>query len=474
MHEETSPTDPYRLPLERAYRHALRWVRGLDERPVGAPADIPTLRRALDVGLAQNGLPPERVIDELAAAAEHGLHGSAGGRFFAWVVGGSVPASLAADWLVSAWDQNAALQACAPAAAVVEEIAGKWMLDLLDLPADASFAWTNGCQLAHTTALAAARNSVLARAGWDVESDGLSGSPGIRVLANAHHHGSTARSLRLLGFGARATVRVDTDQLGRIRPEALETALAEHAGPKIVLLNAGDLNVGSFDDFASLIPMAHAAGAWVHVDGAFGLFARASPAYRHLTEGIELANSWATDGHKWLNVPYDCGFAAVRDVEAHRASMALGASYLTSATDGRDEMDWNLEWSRRARGFPVYAALRELGRDGVTSMVDRCCQHCRDIVAGIGALEGAEALHEPVLNQGLVRFTPPQPRATTQDWDEHNDATITKINATGEAYLSGTTWQRRRAMRVSVVNWMTSEQDVQRTVDAVRSVLSSR
>ncbi len=459
--------------LQRAVHHATAWLDGLDTRSVASVTDLPTLRARLGIPLPEQGTDPVRVIDDLVAMTEGGLLGSAGGRFFAWVIGGSLNSALAADWLTGAWDQNAALYACAPAAAVAEEVAGAWIRELLDLPRDASFAITSGCQLAHFTCLAAARHAVLQRAGWDVGRDGLSGAPQIRVLVNEECHGSITRAVRFLGFGSRHVHALPTDAEGRIGPATLQRALVDHPGPTIVVLDAADLNIAAMDPFAELIPLAHAAGAWVHIDGAFGLIARVSRTRRAMLAGVELADSWATDGHKWLNVPFDCGIALVRDREAHRAAMTVRASYITAESQARDEIDWNPEWSRRSRGFALYAALRELGRAGLEALVDRCCAHCHAIVSGIGALDGAEMVWEPGLNQGLVRFLDQRPGASGADHDRRTDAVIAAINASGEAFFSGTTWRERRAMRVSVVNWRTSEGDVARAIAAARGAIAA-
>jgi glutamate/tyrosine decarboxylase-like PLP-dependent enzyme len=392
----------FRSSLQLALSASLRHLESLDAAPVDATASLHDLRARLGKPLAQAGVAPAEVVEELVRDVEGGLIGSAGGRFFGWVVGGAVPSSLAADWLAAAWDQNAGLYAAGPAAAVAEEVAGGWLRDILGLPASASFAFVTGCQMAHTTCLAAARHAVLARRGWDVEQQGLCGAPPIRVVTSAERHGTIDRALRLLGLGRACVVDLPADEMGRLTPGALERALDD--GPTIVLLQAGDLNIGAYDPFAELIPIAHGRGAWVHVDGAFGLWANASPRFRHLLRGVEAADSWATDGHKWLNVPYDSGFAFVADPVAHRAAMAYRASYLTYDEAARDQLDWTPEWSRRARGFATYCALRELGRDGVAALIDRCCDHARAIVRGIGALPGAEVVWDPQINQGLVAF----------------------------------------------------------------------
>lgn len=456
--------------LDYAHRAASAWIDGLDVRPVTAPATLQDLAATFRGPLPETGSRPEEVITWLAQHANDGMLGSASGRFFAWVIGGSVESALAADWMVAAWDQNAALYACSPAAAVIEEAAGEWIKELLDLPRDASFAFTTGCQMAHMTGLAAARHAVLQRVQWNVESDGMFGAPPITIMTSDQKHGSVERAVRHLGFGRRAIVPLQTDASGRIAPATLDDALSHQSGPVILVLNAADLNIGACDRFAELIPIAHAAGAWVHIDGAFGLFARASRKHCHYLDGVELADSWATDGHKWLNVPFDCGIALVRDRGSHHAAMTLSASYIAPQSSARDEIDWNPEWSRRARGIPVYAALKELGRQGVEAMIDRCCAHCEALVSGIGALAGAQVLHPATLNQGLVSFR--RDEYTPEQNDAFTDRTIQKINATGEVFFSGTTWQGRRAMRVSVVNWRTSAGDVDRAIAAVRAVLA--
>jgi len=462
-------------PFERARFHARQWLDNLDTCPAGAQASAAELRAAFEAPLPETGRDAGAIIDDLAAKAAPGLNANASGRFFAWVMAGALPSATAADWLVSAWDQNVGLFSVAPAAAMIEEITGEWLKELFGLPREASFAFTTGCQVAHVTALAAARHRVLASAGWNVEEDGLFGAPAIRVLTSRNRHGSIDSAIRYLGIGQSYIVDVDTGPLGEMLLDDLERKLSHYDGPIILCLNAADLNVGTFDEFAKLIPVAKAAGAWVHVDGAFGLFARVSEKLRPLTEGIELADSWATDGHKWLNVPYDCGIAFVRDAEAHRAAMALGAAYLSPSREARDPNDWNLELSRRARAIPVYAALQELGRQGVAEMIDRCCRHCRALVSGIGALSTsgarARALNDPVLNQGLVRFE--RAGAGAEENDAFTDEIITRVNATGEAFFSPTTWNGHRAMRISVVSWRTNEKDVARTIAAVKEALES-
>ncbi|HEX7334121.1 MAG TPA: pyridoxal-dependent decarboxylase [Pyrinomonadaceae bacterium] len=465
--------DPSLRALSLAQQHAFSFLNGLDRTSVGATVDVQTLRQRLNKPLANSGMPPEQVITELVQDVGGGLLGSTGGRFFGWVIGGSLPAALAADWLTTTWDQNAALYATSPAAAVVEEVAGLWLKDILRLPSHASFAFVTGCQMAHVTCLAAARHALLAQHGWDVEERGLYGAPPIRILSSAQRHGSFERAVRLLGLGREHVVCLTSDDQDRLEPVALQEALeTDPSAPTIVLLQAGDINIGAFDDFEALIPLAKRYGAWVHVDGAFGLWVAASSRYQHLVKGVEAADSWATDGHKWLNVPFDCGYAFIADADAHRSSMSHHAAYITHHEDARDEMDWNPEWSRRARGFPTYAALRQLGREGIAEIIERCCRHAHDLVMGIGSLNGAEVLWEPSINQGLVRFLDRSHGATEQDHDRRTEEVIAAIVASGEAFFGGTTWRGKRAMRVSVCNWRTSREDVERSINSVARVLA--
>jgi aromatic-L-amino-acid decarboxylase len=460
--------------LERALAHALGRLASEENRPVGATADLEELRERFERPLPQSGTDPAQVIDDLVRDVEGGIIGSTGGRFFGWVIGGTLPAALAADWLVSAWDQNAAIHACGPAEAVIEEVAGCWLKELFGLPQTASFAFVTGTQMAHLTCLGAARHRLLDRAGWDVEEQGFAGAPAIRIITSSERHGSVERAIRILGFGKRAVTSLPCNDLGQLEPSALERAL-ESGGrqPAIVLLQGGDLNIGAFDPFADLIPIARRHGAWVHVDGAFGLWAAASPKHRHLLHGVELADSWTNDGHKWLNTPFDCGYAFVADAAAHRGAFSHRASYTTFVDGARDQIDWNPEWSRRGRGVPTYAALRQLGRAGIADLVERTCAHAHALTTRIGRLPGAQMLWEPTINQGLVRFLDPRPGATDEDHDRRTDETIARIVASGEAFFGGTTWRRKRCMRVSVCNWQTSEADVDRAVSAVRRVLGN-
>jgi glutamate/tyrosine decarboxylase-like PLP-dependent enzyme len=460
--------------LEIAMHHAQAYLAGLDVRGV-APSSAPdALRRQMSKPLSDHGASAEDVIDDLVRDASPGLIGSAGGRFFGWVIGSTLPVAMAADWLTSAWDQNATLSACAPAAGIAEEIAGAWLKDLLGLPSESSFAFVTGCQMAHVTCLAAARGALLRKRGWDVGEQGLAGSPKIRILANEHRHGSIDRAAGLLGLGRSNVEPLKTDAVGKVEFDALHHALCFGGPhPTILALQAGDIATGAFDHFEELIPLAKAAGAWVHIDGAFGLWAGASGRYRHLIRGVELADSWATDGHKLLNVPFDCGYAFVAHPEHHKAALSLRASYLTHADDARDQIDWTPDWSRRARGFATYAALRTLGRVGVADLFDHYCKRANALARGIADLPGAEFVSEPVINQALVRFGDPRGSAAEADHDRRTDDVIAAINATGEAFFTGSTWRGRRVMRISVCSWRTSATDVDRAIAAVRGVLLS-
>jgi glutamate/tyrosine decarboxylase-like PLP-dependent enzyme len=382
------------------------------------------------------------------------------GRYFGFVIGGALPAALAADWLTSTWDQNAGLVAAGPSAAVVEEVALAWLQELLGLPAGVSAGFVTGCQMAHVTALAAARHHVLDAAGWDLARDGLQGAPRIRVLAGDERHVTIDRALRYLGIGTAQIEPLPVDGQGRMRPETVRAALETGTDPAIVCAQAGNVNTGAFDPLEEIADAVEGTGAWLHVDGAFGLWAAASPRFRHLVAGSERADSWATDCHKWLNVPYDSGIAFCAHPDSHRAAMSVRASYLerADADAGRDQMDWTPEFSRRARGFPIYAAIRSLGREGIAEMVERCCDHAARFGELLGAEPEVEILNDVVLNQVLVRFGGDD--AVTQ-------ATVRGVQEDGTCWLSGTQWQGRAAMRISVSNWQTSVEDVERSAAAI-------
>ena len=434
---------------------AADYLESVPDRPVFPHVEVGELRARLALPLPDGPTDPAQVVRALAEVGSEGAVGMSGGRYFGFVIGGSVPAALAADWLTSAWDQNAGLYVGGPAASVAEEVAGAWLAELLNLPADASFAFVTGTQMAHVTALAAARHHVLAEVGWNVERDGLAGAPKIRVLAGTKRHTTLTRAVRFLGLGTDSMVEIASDRQGRMRADALREALPGD-GPTIVCAKAGEVNTGSFDPLEEIADAVAGTGAWLHVDGAFGLWAAASPRFAHLVAGAERADSWAVDGHKWLNVPYDSGIAFCAHPASHRAAISVTAEYLVQADEGgpRDQMDWTPEFSRRARGFALYAAIRSLGRSGIADLVERCCRHARRLGEGVAAIPGVEVLNEIVLNQVLFRF----------ESDEKTAAVLSAVQEGGVAWMSGTIWEGRGAIRVSVSNWQTCDEDVERTI----------
>lgn len=448
--------------LRRTAEIAGDFLESLDERPVFPQASLDEVAASLGGPLPELSSDPLEVIELMAREIERGVVATAGPRYFGYVIGGAVPASVAADWLTTIWDQCAGLGALGPSASVVEVIVGDWLKDLLRLPADASFALTTGCQMSHVTALAAARHHVLDAKGWDVRERGIAGSPAITVVAGGLRHVTIDRALRLLGIGAAQLVIVDADEAGRMRPDALQAAIASVEGPTIVCAQAGEVNTGSFDPMPEIVAIVRETDAWLHVDGAFGLWAAASPERRDLVEGVAGADSWASDAHKWLNVPYDCGLVFCARPSAHRASMTMQASYFEGQGKWvRDAADWTPESSRRARAFTVYAALRSLGREGVADLVDRCCDLAQHFADGIARLPGCELLNEVVLNQVLFRF----------EDDETTNAILATVQESGEAWMGGTMWDGRAAIRISVSGWRTSEADIDRTVAAFEAAL---
>jgi glutamate/tyrosine decarboxylase-like PLP-dependent enzyme len=443
--------------LRRTAEIAADYVESLGERPVFPRITPEQLREALGGPLPEEPLDPERVIEELAASAEPGVVALGSGRYFGFVIGGALPAALAADWLTSAWDQNAGLYAGGPSASVIEQIVQEWLVELFGLPAEASIGFVTGTQMAHVTGLAAARFHVLDAAGWDVGADGLTGAPRVTVLAGEKRHVTVDRALRLLGLGAPTVVAAD-DQ-GRLQIDALREALGDE--PTIVCAQAGEVNTGAFDPLPEIADACEQSGAWLHVDGAFGLWAAAVPSRKHLVEGMERADSWTTDAHKWLNVPYDSGIVFCAHPESHRAAMTITASYLIQdegAQRVRDQVDWVPEFSRRARGFPVYAALRSLGRSGIAELVERCCEGATRFAEAIVELPGVELLNEVVLNQVLFRF----------ESDDRTDDVLRRVQESGAVWMSGTTWAGRKAIRVSVSNWQTGDEEIELAVEAFR------
>ena len=443
--------------LRRTAELAADYLDTLDERPVFPEVTPEELREALGGPLPEEPLSAEQVVEELAAAAEPGVLATGSGRYFGFVIGGALPAALAADWLTSAWDQNAGLYVGGPSASVVEQVTRDWLVDLLGLPADSSVGYVTGTQMAHVTGLAAACRHVLHEAGWDVGTQGLIGAPPLRVLVGEKRHATVDRALRLLGLGAPEVVAADAR--ARLRPDALRDALGD--GPTIVCAQAGEVNTGAFDPLPEIADACEQAGAWLHVDGAFGIWAAVSPRLRPLVEGLERADSWTTDAHKWLNVPYDSGIVLCRHPESHRAAMTTSASYLIQdegAQRVRDQVDWVPEFSRRARGFAVYAALRSLGRRGLRELVERCCDAAARFAERIAELDGVEVLNEVVLNQVLFRF----------DSDEQTDEVLARVQRDSRVWMSGTSWEGRKAIRISVSNWQTGDEEIDLAVTAFR------
>lgn len=450
-----APRKDFDAALDVASSRARAWLDGLDERVVRASVTADDVRAALGTALPDGPSDPADVVRLLADAAEPGLVATPSGRFFGFVIGGTLPAALAADWLVSAWDQNAALRAASPAGTAVDDIAASWLLDLLGLPAGAGVGFVTGATMANFAGLAAARDAVLARAGWDIGAHGLSGSPRVRVLVGEERHDSVDSALRYLGLGAPEPVAVD-DQ-GRVRASALMAALESADGPTIVCLQAGNIHSGGFDPFAETIPAAHAVGAWVHVDGAFGLWAGASPRTRALVDGVGEADSWATDAHKTLNVPYDSGIVAVRDPAALRAAMSYHADYLVTDASYLEPFERVPELSRRARSVPVWAALRSLGRSGLADLVDRLCPHAAAFADGARDIPGAEVLNDVAFTQVCLAFGD----------DERTREVGRRLMADGTVWMTGSLWRGREVLRISVSNWSTDDTDVARGLDAL-------
>jgi glutamate/tyrosine decarboxylase-like PLP-dependent enzyme len=441
--------------LRAAADRATAYLQGLDERPVAPDPDAVARLATLDIPMPVEPTAPEAVLRELDEVCSPATIGIAGPRFYGFVIGGSLPVALAANWLAGAWDQNTGLYNITPATAMLEQVTLKWMLDLLGLPPGCAGAFVTGTTVAHISALAAARHAVLARAGWNVEADGLFGAPTITVIIGDEAHPTLSKALGVVGLGRKRVVRVPVDGQGRMIVERMPRL----SGPTIVCVQAGNVNTGSFDPIRAICERARDAGAWVHVDGAFGLWARVAPTRAHLTHGIELADSWATDGHKWLNVPYDSGLAFVRDGDALRSAMAVTAEYLPTASEHRNPSDFTPELSRRARGVDIWAALRALGRRGLAELVERNCRQARRFAEALSDA-GYEVLNDVVLNQVLVSFG---------DSDLTNRV-IAGIQSDGTCWCGGTVWQGRTAMRISVISWATTDEDVERSIRAMLRV----
>ncbi len=445
--------------LDDAARRARVYLHELEHRPV-APTDsgVTALCVLYQEPLPEGPSDPAQTLDRLDVLVSPATMAMAGSRFFGFVIGGSLPVALAANWLSGAWDQNAALYRVTPGVSCLEDVALRWLVELLELPAGTGGAFVTGATVANFTALAAARNSVLSRVGWNVEADGLFGAPAITVISGEEAHPSMLKSLGMLGLGRSRVVRVPVDEQGRMRAVDIPTI----SGPTILCVQAGNVNSGSFDDFEAIIPGARAAGAWVHVDGAFGLWAKAAPSLRPLARGLELADSWATDAHKWLNVPYDSGLAFVRDPNTLKAAMAITAEYLPTQTAERNPSDFTPELSRRARGTEVWAALRSLGRSGLAELFERNCRQAKRFAAGLHGA-GYEVLNDVVLNQVVVCFGN---ASRTRE-------VIERLQKDGTCWCGITEWRGRTAMRISVSSWATTDADVERSLDALLRIASS-
>jgi glutamate/tyrosine decarboxylase-like PLP-dependent enzyme len=407
----------------------------------------------------------DEVIHRLVHAAEPGLMGNFGGRFLGWVMGASHPAGVAADWLTSMWGQNGASFASCPANAVAEHVAGRWLCELLRLPPESSVGFTTGATMANFVCLAAARNELLRKIGWDVEVDGMFGAPRINVYVSEDVHVTVLAALRYLGFGEGNAFRIPTDPNGRMRFDELRAALADVTGPLLVIAQAGQINTGAFDPVDTIANMTHERQGWLHIDGAFGLWARACPARAHLANGVERADSWATDGHKWLQAPYDAGYAFVRNAQAHRQAMGIEASYLTTSEQGvHDPRNYVPELSRRARGFATWAVLLTLGKQGIAEMIERHCDLARAMSERLIEESGIYVLNEVELNQFVVRFGAPEP---SEAFDQSTKTVIGRVQTDGVCFVSGAAWKGMWVMRISIISWPTTSTDIFRAADAI-------
>src|SRR5215471_5182388 len=451
--------------LRRTSELANEFLDGLDARPVAHHVEFEKLLSEIGGnGLSEDGDEPAQIIEQLAALADRAVVASAGPRYFGWVVGGSLPVAIAADWLTAAWDQNGAFYSHSPLAAAAEAIAAEWLVDLFGLTKGTSVGFVTGGTMANFTGLAAGRHALFAKLGWDVEKQGLLGAPRITVITNDQSHVSVAACLQMLGLGSEQVVKVPADDQGRMLANELRSTLSGIQTPVLVCAQAGNVNTGAFDPIAEIAGAIRERPSWLHVDGAIGLWAAASPAFKSLTRGIVLADSVSTDGHKWLNVPYDCGLVFVRDPTAHRAAMSLHASYyVMGASAERENCDWVPEASRRARGFTVYAALRFLGRKGVAELVDRCCRLARRMAERLAEDAAVTILNDIALNQVLVRFSDSEGKQS----DEFNAEVIRRVQEDGTCWLGGTTWHGMHAMRISLSNWSTTEADIDLSADAI-------
>ncbi|MGK9054004.1 pyridoxal phosphate-dependent decarboxylase family protein [Neorhizobium petrolearium] len=454
--------------FSNAARLASRFRESASGRPHRPLQDYADAVRAFSDDLPDRGTDMEEVLELLVEKADPGLHLMTGPRFFGWVIGGSHPMGVAADFLTSAWGQNAGNHTASPAAAAVELIAARWLLDVLSLPRGCSVGFVTGATVANFTCLAAARGEVLRNAGWDCDADGLFGAPPITILIGDDAHTTVFSALQFLGLGHDRVVRVATDDQGRIDNASFARSVARVDGPVIAILQAGQINTGAFDDFATLIPLAREKNAWVHVDGAFGLWAAASPLTRHLASDIEDADSWATDGHKWLQTPYDSGYAIVRKEEAHRRAMTIAASYLPLAGDGeRDPSHYVPELSRRARGFATWAMMKHLGRDGIAALVENACDAAAVLADRLSTEPGIAIANKVVLNQVVVRFGSDLPQ---EEGDRLTKRTVSRLQQEGSVFAGAATWRGRQVMRLSVCNYQTTAAEA---ANAARTIIEA-
>lgn len=455
-------TDFDRL-FTQAAHHAARYRDAVATDPA-PPADYPTLRDRAMAELPETGADPAAIIDELVALADGGLMPITGPRFFGWVMGSSHPVGVAADFLVTAWGQNTGYHSPTPATAAIEEVAERWLLELLDLPRESAIGFATGATVANGTCLAAARTATLLKAGWDPDADGLFGAPPVHVLIGADAHSSLFSSLQLIGFGSKRVVTVETDEQGRMQAAALEAAIKPLSGPKIIIAQAGQINTGSYDPFGEIAAIGRAHDAWLHVDGAFGLWARATPSHRNLTEGLEDFDSWCTDGHKWLQVPYDCGFAIVRDKAVLARAMTQWSTYLPTISQGdRVPSIYVPELSRRARGVPVWALIKAYGRDGIAQMVERHCSLATRFAERLAKEPGMRVLNDVVINQVIVNFG----TGNSAERRTLTERVIAKVQRGGVCYAGGAQWRDDWVMRLSVISAPTTEADIDRSADAI-------
>jgi glutamate/tyrosine decarboxylase-like PLP-dependent enzyme len=459
-------TTEWRPALDLAHQAAIAWLEGLPDRPVRPDRSYPEMLAHFDGPVPEVGSGPMAVVKDLAENGPAGLMAMNHGRFYGWVIGGVLPAGVAADWLAAAWDQNTALGDPTPTVSAIEQVAARWVLDLVGFRGGASVGFVTGGQVANLVCLAAGRDRVLREVGWDVADDGLTGAPRVNVVVGDHVHHTVGKALRILGLGERTVIRIPTDTDARMRPAELDRILAALEGPTIVCAQGGEVNTGGIDPLDEIADVVDRHRArlpvWLHVDGAIGLWARTSPSLAPLFSGLERADSTSTDAHKWLNTPYDCGIAMVADPESHQRAMSLHADYIPKAELARDPIDWNPEMSRRSRALAVYATIRQLGRQGIAEIVERDCEMARRMARGLGEIEGAEVLNAVQLNQVLVRFRDP----AGVDDDAHTRSVLARVQSGGVAFPSPTTWRGAAAIRISVCNWATDESDVDLTVEA--------